>query len=453
MTCHHHIRIVDPAMRNRSVAKQHLGVSRGRSTTTNIPSDIPVCLPNAVSSGINRAGNDGILGYMPQLDGLRAIAVLAVLFYHFFPSEELPQELRIVPWGSWGVQLFFILSGFLITGVLLNARLKADNAGGCRLFFLRRFYIRRSLRILPLYYLVIVMSFILDLGATRTIMEPLLTYTLNFHMAERGSWDIHFAHYWTLNVEEHFYIVWPWLVLFAPRPILPILAAGAVVSSPFYRMQAHSDYWAGIHTLGSLEFIGLGALLTLAKEWIGSREQLGRFLRFYVMPTSLTLIAVSQLETLVLPREVTRVALAFGWGLLFSCIVGWASHGITGPIGTLLQSHPLLYVGKISYGIYVYHAFMHGLFQFAVETTGSMYQPMGLEKFLVLSSMSMIVASVSWYALEQPVNKVKRLLPAQPTRAVRGSASPVELKPKPIGRVGQPGMKSESIEGEAALPV
>jgi hypothetical protein len=82
-----------------------------------------------------------------------------------------------------------------------------------------------------------------------------------------------------------------------------------------------------------------------------------------------------------------------------------------------------------------------------------MYQPMGLEKFLVLSSMSMIVASVSWYALEQPVNKVKRLLPAQPTRAVRGSASPVELKPKPIGRVGQPGMKSESIEGEAALPV
>jgi peptidoglycan/LPS O-acetylase OafA/YrhL len=89
---------------------------------------------------------------MPQLDALRAFAALSVLFAHFvwYP----PRWLTIVPWAAFGVQLFFVLSGFLITGILLDGR-KQVEAGATRLWMLRQFYTRRFLRIFPLYYAVI----------------------------------------------------------------------------------------------------------------------------------------------------------------------------------------------------------------------------------------------------------------------------------------------------------
>src|SRR4051812_35776285 len=107
--------------------------------------------PASSSAAAATAGS----GYMPQLDTLRAVAVLSVLVHHFYPSEDLPGVLSALPWGQWGVQLFFVLSGFLITGILLRAKTDLSESEVSYFAVLRQFYIRRFLRILPIYYLVI----------------------------------------------------------------------------------------------------------------------------------------------------------------------------------------------------------------------------------------------------------------------------------------------------------
>src|SRR5207253_1588780 len=145
--------------------------------------------------------------------------------------------------------------------------------GGNRFVVLRQFYFRRFLRILPIYYLVIFIAFITNLGETRGIIQYLLTYTLNYHMASRGWFDAHFAHWWSLNVEEHFYLVWPVLFLFAPRRLVVVLTMAAVCFSPWYRIHVYGTEGgiAGfILTPSSLDFLGMGALLAFARKQYGS---------------------------------------------------------------------------------------------------------------------------------------------------------------------------------------
>ena len=142
------------------------------------------------------------LRYLPELDTLRALAVTGVIVHHYVPAHEL----GILAIG--GVELFFVLSGFLITRLLLAARREVERGRQHRAAALGRFYARRALRIFPLYYLVVAVLAAVDLPPAREILPWLLTYTLNFHMASRGYVD-HFAHFWTLAVEEQFYLVWP----------------------------------------------------------------------------------------------------------------------------------------------------------------------------------------------------------------------------------------------------
>ena len=151
------------------------------------------------------------LQHMPQLDTLRAFAVTAVLVHHYFT------------WANWGlgatlgVKLFFILSGFLITGILLRSRDAATASGHKWSSLVGRFYVRRFLRIFPLYYFVVAVAATINLEPAREILPWLLTYTLNIYMANLGWFVANFAHFWTLAVEEQFYIFWPWIILFAPR--------------------------------------------------------------------------------------------------------------------------------------------------------------------------------------------------------------------------------------------
>lgn len=159
------------------------------------------------------------LSYVPQLDALRALAVTGVIVHHYVPAHEL----GILAIG--GVKLFFVLSGFLITRLLLAARGDVERGRLGRVGAVGRFYARRALRIFPLYYVVVAVLVAVNLPPAREILPWLLTYTLNFHMASHGYVD-HFAHFWTLAVEEQFYAVWPWVVLFAPRRVLrPVMLA------------------------------------------------------------------------------------------------------------------------------------------------------------------------------------------------------------------------------------
>jgi len=195
--------------------------------------------------------------HIKQLDAIRAIAVLLVLVWHGFPLTHFVNQ---VPNGPVGVSMFFVLSGFLITRILMDDRLKAEQLGVTRLQVFRNFFFRRALRIFPIYYLLIVALWRADdLGTTN--IEYFLTYTSNFYFFQRQAWDGVLSHTWSLSIEEQFYLVWPWLMLFVKRRwLLPLIFLCIVVG-------VLSQYWVTNdfgevlpHTC--LQAFGAGALLS-----------------------------------------------------------------------------------------------------------------------------------------------------------------------------------------------
>jgi peptidoglycan/LPS O-acetylase OafA/YrhL len=157
-------------------------------------------------------------GYMIQLDSLRALAVLSVSLLHFTPDvpNSFASSLKPIYLLFHGVPLFFVLSGFLITAILLRCRdiIRSNNQSVG--FTLRRFYIRRFLRIFPIYYLTLFVTALI-FKQVRSAFFWHLTYTTNIMVFLRDAWDTTSTHFWTLSMEEQFYIIWPCIILLAPK--------------------------------------------------------------------------------------------------------------------------------------------------------------------------------------------------------------------------------------------
>src|SRR5262245_37043382 len=170
------------------------------------------------------------LAYMKQLDALRGVAIVAVLIEHFLPEDHF---LRGLPWGGMGVQLFFVLSGYLITLILLDGR-AAVTAGQDQWHILRNFYARRFLRIFPIYYLVLGVTALLGVVVVRQLFSWVFTYMSNVYFVFNGPREMVF-HLWSLAVEEQFYLIWPWLILLLPRAALLPVILTAIIAAPLTR--------------------------------------------------------------------------------------------------------------------------------------------------------------------------------------------------------------------------
>jgi|SRR5262249_32105957 len=141
--------------------------------------------------------------YLKQLDGLRCMACFGVLLQHWLPPSNILQRLN-VPLAD-GVYLFFVLSGFLITRILLDCRDHADARESTRGRVLVRFYIRRALRLMPLYFLVVIVTASLSVTGARDALPWHLVYGSNVYYFVRGGFNGPTSHFWTLSVEEQFY--------------------------------------------------------------------------------------------------------------------------------------------------------------------------------------------------------------------------------------------------------
>ncbi len=190
-------------------------------------------------------------GYMPQLDGIRAIAAGLVVFSHFFPPSTVHDATN---WGYVGVRLFFVLSGFLITGILLDAR---EITATPRAEILKNFYARRALRIFPIYYLTLFVLIGIGYLVNASEIAAYLTYTANWYIIWHGPDDLQAVHFWSLAVEEQFYVVWPWLILLLPRRyVLPAIIAAiclAVAVRFTLVMQRTSVIAITFNTVGCLD--------------------------------------------------------------------------------------------------------------------------------------------------------------------------------------------------------
>jgi peptidoglycan/LPS O-acetylase OafA/YrhL len=157
------------------------------------------------------------LEHIPQLDLLRAIAVTLVIISHWLPGSHVLN--RYTPNGMLGVVIFFVLSGYLITRILLSLRVKSRQGLLLKGKAVRNFYVRRALRIVPLYFAVLGIVTALDVGSFRENWAWHWTYLSNIYFYFHPG-DISGYHIWTLSVEEQFYLVWPLIILFMPRRYL-----------------------------------------------------------------------------------------------------------------------------------------------------------------------------------------------------------------------------------------
>jgi peptidoglycan/LPS O-acetylase OafA/YrhL len=322
---------------------------------------------------------------MPQLDGLRAVAVACVLAFHFIPGVD-----RYAPLGTMGVRLFFVLSGFLITGILLSWRRQPLGLA------LRTFYARRALRIFPLFYFVLVAAAALNIGPVRDTFAWHATYLSNVYFYLRGDWHGSVSHLWSLAVEEQFYLVWPWLILCAAERWLRPVVVAMIVIAPLSRLLFPHPMDSVLPT-SCLDSLGLGALIALAPRKAGPDLTL-------VATGSVLVSATLLLRYLGWGGQYQIVGLDFGVSLLSAWLVGRAASGFGGVPGALLSSPPAIAIGKISYGLYVYHGFTPYLLGRYVP--GFVTMPTSI-RVLLLTGVTTLIALASWRWLEQPFLRLK----------------------------------------------
>lgn len=355
---------------------------------------------------------------MPQLDALRFFAVLGVMVAHTWHPKRLPWLFGDLDWAGLGVRLFFVLSGFLITGILLDCRKTAEKNGISSMFFIRQFYARRFLRIFPIYYLVVIIALIVDLPPAREIWGWLFTYTTNVYITINNEWVGRLGHLWTLAVEEQFYLVWPWIILFVPRKRLLSLILFFISLGPIYRAFAYKiypfdigamDFKASTLTLGSLDSLAIGALLALVWSSNIPKPTLQKHLTRLILPIGLILYTLSLiLYHYRIKPSVFFVLSDFAGSLIFAWLISSAGLGFKGLAGKVLEWRPLIYLGKITYGIYIYHYFPPLILVPLLSRFGYEMPVPGFTSFVLSGLLTIAVASLSWHWLEQPINNLKR---------------------------------------------
>ena len=217
----------------------------------------------AFAAGLGVSGAEARGHRFGQLDALRAFAVLGVVACHTFDE----QRQSWAQYGGYGVQLFFVISGFLITGILMDARRDADALALPMTGVFRSFYARRALRIIPIYYVTLAIGTFIGVQGMREELGWNVLYLSNWRIALDGHWG-GAPHIWSLAVEEQFYLLWPFVVLLAPRRLLPWAIGSMILVALVTRtaLTAGTDMWSdgtGIVTPAALDALGLGALLAM----------------------------------------------------------------------------------------------------------------------------------------------------------------------------------------------
>jgi peptidoglycan/LPS O-acetylase OafA/YrhL len=351
--------------------------------------------------------------YQPQFDGLRALAVITVVVDHFaadIRNFPLPDWIHL---GPIGVRLFLVLSGYFITGSLMRTRAKLDKGQKNLGSAFAEFYRRRFLRILPSYGLFVAVCLALGLGVAREHFIWLLTFSVNLLIAWTNQWPPAMSHLWSICVQEQFYLVWPGVIFLLPRRWIFRAIIGCALAGVVFRMGCVLfsvpllARW--VLPFGSLDAIGAGAVLA----WGGERWE--QALRPRRPSTQLLagIVCVSMLLTAAVLRnsDPTRMASVFVEpleALALVWIVAYTSAGFTGWPKWFLTRWPLLYAGRISYGIYIYHILVAICMDQWLPRPWHWLVEVPVMRIITLSAATMALAAVSWEFFEQPINRLRR---------------------------------------------
>lgn len=357
---------------------------------------------------------------MPELDVVRGIAVLGVLFYHglywgldLSHFTKFEQTLLMGMWlGRLGVNLFFVLSGFLITGLLIDARNRPN--------YYSRFYVRRALRILPAYCLTI-----LILLATRTAPLDFIVLSILYLSNLTPLFGVAIAYpvLWSLAVEEHFYFLWPVVVRQWTNQAVLRLIGLIIVFSPvsrlvsFYLTSSHGfvSFVCNEYTWNSLDGLACGAGLAIyLRDFKPSRAVFKKMLlvlsgvAILIWGIGIPLGIVTRQKPVGAALQVTP------WNFLFVAFIGMSLVVGSGKYRRFVQLKPLRLLGEVSYGLYLYHLLIFELFDHIVRqsgiSVGNSPFVMLVGRFSIVFALALTISVISRRMLEDRFLKLKTKL-------------------------------------------
>jgi peptidoglycan/LPS O-acetylase OafA/YrhL len=336
---------------------------------------------------------------IPSLDGLRAISISLVVVSHLISTKDFVVAQDIVGkyphFGALGVRIFFVISGFLITDLLIR---ELDSKNSIHLI---KFYYRRMFRIFPPYYFflcVVIILYLIDLiSLARGDIIHALTYTINYH--RERSWNI--AHGWSLSVEEQFYLLWPATLLLLGKRRGLWVATSLIILCPsirlgYYYFLPHLVRYEVDYRFETVaDSIAIGCILAGIREWLTQQRIYHIILNsrlFILVP-----IAVLYANSL---NERSRLALFCYVSVqnigIAACII-WCVTNHSGKIGKVLNSEPMVFIGMMSYSIYLWQ-------QLFLDANSSL-----MMSHFPLNVVLIGVASLaSYYVVERPSLEVRQ---------------------------------------------
>lgn len=340
-------------------------------------------------------------GRISSLDGIRAVSIALVFFAHLCGTRGF-LDVTAVHYtgdtGALGVKVFFVLSGYLITSLLLEEHAREKRIS------LKNFYLRRSFRILPAAYAYITVIGIAGLLSLVTLRPGELfravTYTINYVAPAQRSWDL--GHLWSLAVEEQFYLLWPLALRFAGvRPAMR-LAAVVIIASPALRGLTWLFYPAARTLIPSMfhtvaDSLACGCLLAGTRDWLWSRTVYRRALEsswFFLVPC--LAFAASALEArgrLFVAGGETAINIAAA--LTIDRMVRIPG----GPVGRWLNSKPLVFIGGLSYSLYLWQ-----------QPFLDRKDPGLMTSFPLNVILAIVLALMSYAFIEKPFLRLRRRL-------------------------------------------
>lgn len=355
--------------------------------------------------------------FFASLDGLRFICITAVIFHHSPWKEVLQNSYLLASRGFLGVDFFFVLSGYLITTLLLREEQRAGR------FSLKGFYKRRALRILPVYFLVITLVggyyvFVRGDAAAADIWIYYYLFLSNFLINDIPTLSIT----WSLSVEEQYYMIWPLLLLLAPRKIVPGLLVVLIVLNVAIAEGVFAPLGVTPYETEHLRFalpaatyapILIGTLLGFALNAPTGFAWVNKIAGFRLAPLAglgmlgLFLVVLPQ-DIRGLPNLVIHVCMAY---VLASVVV--AEKNILRPVLTLA---PIKRIGQISYGVYLYHLI-------ALDVVSRVGPDWVSERpaavFVIYYLVAVLIAEISFRYYEMPFLRKRHAVPSTSSPTAR----------------------------------
>lgn len=373
------------------------------------------------------ANPPAIIKYNPQLDGLRFIAVFGVVCYHWLPFIS---HLEISFFFGGLVNFFFVLSSYLITKILFSAQNKSSQSGlpGYQVFLF--FLFRRTIRIFPAYYVFLVIVMLIP-GIGTEVREHAgmyFAYLANYHIFIQQTWPLVTSHIWTLAVEEQFYLIWPLIIIFIPKKyllktFLTIISVSVLSRILFYHPGTTIPQI--IMTQFCLDPFAIGGLLAYQynapeNERKKIQNYITRFL-YIAVPLAISIIIF----------KVYMLSFIIN-GLVFSLVsmkvIEGAINGYRGFVKGFLENRFVVFIGRISYGIYLYHLLVPIIFwkiydltygylnrhnaDFFIDNARlidsiNSFLSFPVVYFFIYTGFSILLALISWHVVEIPFNKLK----------------------------------------------